>query len=266
MDGAGPFDWLDHGDAARFAAPGDPAAIRAQIRDEEGVDIIIRHDAMTPMLFVADMDSTMIGQECIDELADYAGVKESVAAITERAMRGELDFEAALAGRVELLKGLDEAVLADCLRTRIRENPGAQTLLATLKAKGVTTALVSGGFTDFVQPIAARLGFDHYHANVLERDGAGKLTGRTTGAIVDARAKREFAQGLLALKGWISADMIAIGDGANDLEMVKLAGLGVAYHAKPALAEAADAVIRYHGLDALLWGLGWPRDQWISSP
>lgn len=206
----------------------------------------------------------MIGQECIDELADYAGIKAEVAAITERAMQGELDFAKALAERVALLKGLDESVIAQCLAERIRPNPGASTLVRTMRARGAETILVSGGFTAFVAPIAEQIGFDRFEANVLGiRDG--KLTGVTEGRVVDAKVKHDVlveARGRLGLAGDAT---LAIGDGANDIPMIEEAGLGVAYQAKPALAAVADARLDHHGLDALLWALGISRRDWVEA-
>ena len=206
----------------------------------------------------------MIGQECIDELADYAGVKPQVAEITERAMQGDLDFVDALRARVALLAGLDEAVLAQCLAERVRPNPGAKTLIATMRAHGATCLLVSGGFTAFAEPVGKMLGFDEVRANVLARRN-GKLAGTVEGAIVDSVAKcasLEEARGRLGLN--INATM-ALGDGANDKAMVEAAGWGVAYHAKPALAEVADARLDHHGLDALLWAQGLPRSAWVDD-
>ena len=228
----------------------------------EGVDLLpIPPGPRRIALFVADMDSTMIGQECIDELADYAGVKPQVAAITERAMQGELDFAGALRERVALLAGLDRSVIAQCLAERVRPNPGAATLVATLRKHGARCLLVSGGFTAFAGPVGAMLGFDEVRANVLTaRDGT--LIGTVDGAIVDASAKRVALEERRAALGLARDATMAIGDGANDKAMVEAAGWGVAYHAKPALAEVADARIDHHGLDAILWALGIPCAQW----
>ena len=206
----------------------------------------------------------MIGQECIDELADYAGFKDDVAAITERAMQGELDFTHALAERVALLKGLDQTVIGKCVRARIRPNPGAATLLATLKSRGVLTVLVSGGFVDFVRPIARQLGFDRMRANSLGTED-GKLTGTTVGRIVDASAKRRLAAEILAARGLGTEALLAVGDGANDIPLIELAGLGVGYRPKPALADVADGLIRHHDLTALLWMAGIPRAEWVGG-
>ena len=255
--------WIDPGDAADLSFEGEPTAVRAALEAIDGLDIAVRAGERVPArLFVADMDSTMIGQECIDELADYAGFKGEVAAITERAMQGELDFASALAARVALLEGLDQSVIGACLRERIRSSPGAKVLVATMKAQGALTVLVSGGFTDFVGPIATQLGFDRFHANVLEVDN-GQLSGTTIGPIVDAAAKRRIAGEVLAELGAGAEGLVAVGDGANDAPMVELAGLGVGYRPKPALARIADGVIRHHDLTALLWMQGIARRHWI---
>ena len=264
VPGASFAGWVDEGDAADLAIDGDPAKAHAALMNMEGVDFAVRAGGRVPArLFVADMDSTMIGQECIDELADYAGFKDKVAAITERAMQGELDFAHALAERVALLRGLDQKVLAECLKARIQPNPGASTLVATLKHHGAMTVLVSGGFTDFVRPIAMRLGFNRMQANSLDVED-GKLTGRTVGQIVDAAAKRRFAEQILAARKLEPEALVAIGDGANDVPLIELAGLGVGYRPKPALANAADGLIRYHDLTALLWMQGIPRREWTD--
>ena len=231
----------------------------------DGLDFAIHRAGRSPVrLFVADMDSTMIGQECIDELADYAGFKDEVAAITERAMQGELDFAHALAERVRLLEGLNQSVISECVGARIRPNPGAKPLVATLKDRGVQTVLVSGGFVDFVQPIASLLGFDGMNANVLGND-EGKLTGTTVGPIVDAAAKRKVAADLLRARGLGPEALLAVGDGANDIPLIELAGLGIGYRPKPALADVADGFIRHHDLTALLWMAGIPRAEWVEA-
>ena len=215
-------------------------------------------------LLVADMDSTIIGQECIDELADYAGIKPEIAAITERAMQGELDFAAALEERVSLLEGLEEAAIGRCLAERIRPNPGAATLVRTMRAHGAETVLVSGGFTAFVAPIAQAVGFDRFEANVLAaRDG--RLTGSVTGRVVDSVVKRNTLVETRLQLGLAPDETMAIGDGANDIAMIEEAGLGIAYRAKPALAAVADARLDHHGLDALLWAQGIPRRDWVEG-
>jgi phosphoserine phosphatase len=213
-------------------------------------------------LLVADMDSTMIGQECIDELADYAGLKTEVARITERAMHGEIDFQGALKERVRLLAGLDEAALARCLDERVHITEGAETLVQTMRAGGASCLLVSGGFLSFANPVARTVGFDRVRANRLVFAG-GKLSGEVGDPIVDAIAKREALVEARAELGLSEADVLAIGDGANDKLMIEEAGLGIAFRAKPALAKVADAELRHHGLDALLWVQGVRRRDWF---
>jgi phosphoserine phosphatase len=210
------------------------------------------------------MDSTIIGQECIDELADYAGLKDKVARITERAMQGELDFPGALRERVRLLAGLDERELRRCLDERVSLTAGAETLVQTMRAGGASCLLVSGGFLSFAEPVARSAGFDRVRANRLVFAG-GKLSGEVGNPIVDAIAKREAlieARDQLGLK---REDVLAIGDGANDKMMVEEAGLGIAFRAKPALVEIADAELRHHGLDALLWVQGVRRRDWFKK-
>ncbi len=256
--------WLDEGFAARLRV-GDIDAGQASAalsRFERIADVIVHEGTDAPFrLFVADMDSTMIACECLDELADYAGFKPQVTAITERAMKGELDFAAALLERVALLKGLAEATIADCLATRVRPNAGARTLIATLAAHGVRTMLVSGGFTAFADPVGEMLGFDRVVANRLDIDENGLLTGTVALPIVDAAAKRAALVAEAGSRGGPSR-AIAIGDGANDIAMVEAAGLGLAHHPKPALAAAADGTIRHGDLTSVLWSIGLPRAQW----
>lgn len=262
VPGARLAGWVEEGDAADLHVP-DMSA-RDGLQGWEGCDVVVQPAATrVKRLLVADMDSTIIGQECIDELADYAGFKPEVAAITERAMQGDLDFAAALTERVALLRGLPVATIADCLAERIRPNPGAATLVKTMRAHGALTVLVSGGFTDFVGPIAAQVGFDDYRANVLARDG-DRLAGTVEGGIVDSAVKRAVLIAERTRLGLAVPDVMALGDGANDLPMVEEAGLGVAYRAKPVLAAAADARLDHHGLDALLWAQGIPRRAWVS--
>ena len=257
--------WIDEGEAADIETDVEHAAVRAAYEGWEGVDIIV-HPAgpREKKLFVADMDSTMIGQECIDELADYAGVKPQVADITERAMQGELDFAGALRERVALLEGLEERVIEQCLVDRIRPNQGAATLVRTMRARGADTVLVSGGFTAFVEPIAERIGFNRFEANILGTR-EGKLTGVTEGRIVDSRVKHDVLVEARGRLGLAADETMAVGDGANDIPMVEEAGLGIAYRAKPALAAVADARLDHHGLDALLWAQGIPRAEWIDA-
>jgi phosphoserine phosphatase len=257
--------WIDEGDAVDLEVTGDREEIRRALEGWEGVDVIVHPDGpRQKRLLVADMDSTIIGQECIDELADFAGIKPQVAAITERAMRGELDFVGALEQRVSLLAGLAESVIAQCLSERVRPNPGAGTLVRTMTAKGAETLLVSGGFTGFVQPVAEALGFSRFEANTLEIEDS-KLTGKVIGKIVDAARKRQALEQVRAEFGLSAADVLAVGDGANDGPMIVEAGLGVAYRAKPALVAVADARLDHHGLDALLWVQGISRRDWVIA-
>jgi phosphoserine phosphatase len=260
---SGDIDWIDAGDAADLAIKGGTANARLALTEIDGLDFAVRAgERRKARLFVADMDSTIIGQECIDELADYAGFKGEVAAITERAMQGELDFASALAERVALLKGMDARTLAKCLRARIRPSPGAAILVATMKAQGALTVLVSGGFTDFVRPVGLQLGFDRMRANVLGVE-RGRLTGSTVGAIVDASAKRHLAEEILAGMNATREELVAIGDGANDVPMIELAGLGIGYRPKAALARVADGLVRFHDLTAVLWMQGIARRDWV---
>ena len=216
-------------------------------------------------LLVADMDSTVIGQECIDELADYAGLKAEVARITERAMQGEIDFSGALRERVRLLAGMDQSELARCLVERVKITSGAETLVQTMRAGGTSCLLVSGGFLSFAEPIARTVGFDRVKANRLVFAG-GKLSGEVGDPIVDAMSKYEALVETREQLGLSPEDVMAIGDGANDRLMIEEAGLGIAYKAKPALAEVADAELKHHGLDALLWVQGVRRRDWYRGP
>ncbi len=215
-------------------------------------------------LFLADMDSTMIGCECIDELADYAGVKAQVAAVTEAAMRGEIDFEAALRARVATLKGLPETVLARCYAERVRLNPGARTLVRTMAVHGVTCVLVSGGFEAFTGRVAEAAGFSAHHANRLGvADGA--LTGEVDAPILGREAKLDALRRYAAGLGVEPAEALAVGDGANDLAMIEAAGLGVAYRAKPVVAARADARLDHADLTALLYFQGYGAGDFVTD-
>jgi len=256
--------WIDEGDAADLRFAGKAREARWALDGLEGVDIVVQpEEPRWKRLLVSDMDSTIIGQECIDELADFAGLKEKVALITERAMQGELDFQSALRERVRLLAGLDERALRRCLDERVEITAGAETLVQTMRAGGASCLLVSGGFLSFANPIAEAVGFDRVKANRLVFVG-GKLSGEVGDPVVDAMAKREALVEAREQLGLTNADILAVGDGANDRLMIEEAGLGVAFKAKPALAEAADAELRHHGLDALLWAQGVSRRDWFK--
>ena len=257
--------WIDEGDSADLRFAGDSKAARWALDGLDGVDIVIQPDEPRwKRLLVADMDSTIIGQECIDELADYAGLKDKVARITERAMQGELDFPGALRERVRLLAGLDERALKHCLDERVEVTAGAETLVQTMRAGGSSCLLVSGGFLSFAEPIAGAVGFDRVRANRLVFTG-GKLSGDVGDPIVDAMAKRDALIEARDQLNLVREDVLAIGDGANDKLMIEEAGLGIAFRAKPALVDAADAELRYHGLDALLWVQGVRRRDWFRA-
>ena len=261
--------WLDEGSAADLEIRGQAAELaraRASLEGRlPGVDVIVQPaQGREKKLLVADMDSTMIGQECIDELADYAGCKPQVAEITERAMRGELDFTAALRERVALLEGLASETLDRCRVERVRVSPGARTLVRTMRARGAGTLLVSGGFTAFAEPIAEEIGFEQVRANRLASSG-GRLAGTVDGAIVDSAVKRDALIELRDRLGLQPEAVLAIGDGANDRPMIEEAGLGIAYRAKPVLAEVADARLDHNRLDALLWAQGIRRCDWVTD-
>ena len=257
--------WLDEGYAADIMFGLEPEAARTALEGVfPGTAVVVqRADGRVKRLLVADMDSTMITVECIDELADYAGIKPQIAAVTEAAMRGELDFESALDARVALLKGLDEGVIAQCLAERVTIMPGAVALIRTMKARGATTILVSGGFTRFAEPVAETIGFDRAIANRLEiADGA--LSGLVAKPIVGSDTKERTLLEAAADLGLPPEATLAVGDGANDLAMIRRAGLGVAYHAKPIVAAAAAARIDHNDLTALLYAQGISRKDWVS--
>jgi phosphoserine phosphatase len=231
------------------------------VRDEWLLDAnVVRSANRRKKLLIADMDSTIVDCECIDELADFVGLKPRVAAITERAMRGELDFPSALRERVALLKGLPLEAMARVYAERVHLNPGACELTATTRANGGYALLVSGGFTYFTKRVAAEAGFDSHQGNVLADDGKA-LSGRVEDPILGREAKLEALETTVARLGWSTDDVLAVGDGANDLDMIKRAGLGVAYHAKPIVAAAAGASIVHGDLTGLLYLQGYREDE-----
>ncbi len=255
--------WLMAGVAAEFAVGAMPAN-RWEVWESlqtMRIDLVVqRAEGRRKRLLLADMDSTMIQQECIDELADEAGVGAHVAAITARAMNGELKFEAALKERVGLLKGLPEAVIARVIRDRITMMPGGAALVATMKANGGYAALVSGGFTAFTGPVAAMLGFDEHRANVL-LSGRGLLTGGVAEPILGKAAKLAALEEISARLGITPDQAMAVGDGANDLAMLKRAGAGVALHAKPVVSAECDIRVNHGDLTALLFIQGYGREE-----
>jgi len=264
--GGGDARWLDPGVAAEFpldAVPGNLWDIWAGLQALK-IDLAVQPTAgRRKRLLLADMDSTMIRQECIDELAVVAGVGAQVAAITARAMNGELDFESALRERVGLLAGLPEAVIAGVLETRISFMPGGRTLVATMKAQGGHAVLVSGGFTAFTGPVAAALGFDEHRANVLQvRDG--RLTGTVAEPILGRAAKVQALEEIAARLGIGEDQVLAVGDGANDLGMLGRAGAGVALHAKPVVAAESALRVNHGDLTALLFLQGYERAEFVE--
>ncbi len=248
---------LPHGDARRLRD-----VLDAQFGP---CDLLVSDRVIAvPRLFVSDMDSTMIGQECIDELADFAGLKDQIAAITQRAMQGELDFEAALRERVALLEGLSEDAIGQCLTDRIHPTRGARELVATLASKGCRSVLVTGGFHQFADRVAEELGFERVVGNRLAVSD-GRLTGGLLGAISDSSTK---AHTLVEEAAALGEDVVtlAMGDGANDAPLLRAATYGIAYRAKPVAREAADGWIESEDLRAMLKLLGIPQSDWVAGP
>jgi phosphoserine phosphatase len=266
----GPAQWLFDEVAVDipFTGSEDIGAVVARLREARGdlpIDIVVQPRIdRRKKLFLADMDSTMIGQECVDELADFAGLKAHVAAITERAMRGEIAFEPALRERVALLKGLPAGVVDEVLQKRITLTPGGRELVATMRAHGAYTCLISGGFTLFTNTVAAMIGFQENRANEL-KVADGKLTGEVAEPILGRAAKLATLVELRESFDLDQIDTLVVGDGANDLGMIQDAGLGVAYHAKPAVAAGAAARIDYGDLTALLYAQGYRREEFVGG-
>ncbi|HEU0222488.1 MAG TPA: phosphoserine phosphatase SerB, partial [Paracoccaceae bacterium] len=261
--------WLAEGIACDLDLPGDAdagnmdAALRAAVAGQP-IDVVVQEAAARrKKILLADMDSTMIEQECIDELAAEVGIKAEVAAITARSMNGEIAFEPALRERVALLAGLDAAVIRRLLETRITLAPGAAELVRTMRAHGAWTVLVSGGFDAFTGPIAARIGFQEHRGNrLLEADG--RLSGLVAEPILGRTAKHDALTDIAARLGLSPADVIAVGDGANDLDMIRAAGTGVALHAKPVVAAEARVRIDHGDLTALLYLQGYRRSDFAA--
>ncbi|MER9230879.1 phosphoserine phosphatase SerB [Mesorhizobium sp. M0622] len=267
--GASAVRWLAEGVACEFVLPETAeasemtAGLRAALASEP-IDVVVQPaENRRKKILIADMDSTMIDQECIDELADEIGVKDRVAAITARSMNGEIAFEPALRERVALLKGLDAAIIDRIIDNRLTLASGGRTLVQTMAANGAWTALISGGFDIFTTRIAALLGFHENRANSLvEQDR--RFTGLVAEPILGRAAKAEALIEISARLGLTPADAIAVGDGANDLDMIRLAGIGVALHAKPAVAAEAKVRIDHGDLTALLYLQGYRREEFVE--
>ena len=261
----GDVDWLSEGTACDLpAATIDPrAAVRAVQAAINGapIDVVGQEiDHRRKKLLVADMDSTIIQQECIDEIADFVGCRAEVSAITERAMKGEMDFPESVRARAGMFAGLEVEVIERAYRERITLTPGAESLVRVMRRHGAVTALVSGGFTQFTSRVATRTGFDHHHGNELEIE-ADKLTGRAVEPIKGGESKVQLLEHYCRELDITSAQALAVGDGANDIPMIKAAGLGVAFHGKPSVTAAADAQIKFGDLTALLFVQGFRESE-----
>jgi phosphoserine phosphatase len=275
--GAGTPVWLDPGRALDipfdgFSEPGDCSMARVALRialhrafGDAAIDMVVQDTGgRRKRLLLADMDSTMIGQECIDELADFIGQKAHVAAITERAMRGEIEFAPALRERVAVLKGLPAAVVDEVIARRITLTPGGPALVRTMRRHGAYTCLVSGGFTVFTARIAALIGFEENRGNRLIIGDDGRFAGAVAEPILGRDAKLQTLKELRGKLGLARHDTLVVGDGANDLAMIGDAGLGVAFRAKPVVAESAAARIDHGDLTALLFAQGYRRDEFVD--
>jgi phosphoserine phosphatase len=268
----GETKWLSEGEACDITFTlvelSEITTIRDRVREAlkgAAIDVVCQQrQSRRKRLLVADMDSTLIGQECIDEIADYVGLRPKISEITERAMRGELEFEPALRERVGLLKGVDEKALQTLFDEQITLNPGARTLARTMSAHGARSVIVSGGFTFFTERVAEISGFDAYQANTLEIEG-GKLTGRVIEPILGQQAKLDALRHYRKIMELDHIDTLCVGDGANDLAMLSEAGLGVAYHAKPMVAAKAHARVNHGDLTALLFAQGYARDEFVED-
>jgi phosphoserine phosphatase len=251
------------------AAVGPVKKLTTELRSVIGdlpVDVVLQErQGRRKKLLVADMDSTMIGQECIDELADYAGFKNRVASITRRAMEGELAFAPALRERVALLKGLPIAAIDKVIAERLSLTPGGAMLVKTMRAHGAYTCVVSGGFTAFMTRLSPAIGFNEYRANTLLVDAAGRLTGEVAEPVLGREGKHDTLIALRERLRLVRQDTLAVGDGANDIPMIEAAGLGIAFHAKPALREAAGACVDYGDLTALLYAQGYRREEFTEA-
>jgi phosphoserine phosphatase len=264
--------WLDRGVAAEIVfepSPAEGRAVAGRLRSALGsaaVDVIVQgKEGRRKKLLLADMDSTVIGQECVDELAGKIGRQAHIAAITRRAMEGEIAFEPALRERVALLKGLDRATILRVIADRITLTPGGRALIQTMRANGAYAVLVSGGFSSFASVIAKELGFDEYRANELLFGENGRLSGLVAEPILGKDAKLAALTQLREKRGLSVEETLAVGDGANDLAMLEAAGLGVAFHAKPKVAAAARARIDHGDLTALLYAQGFSREEFVVA-